>query len=511
MSRTLLILLLLTTPYLVPAGAANALKDQTSFYLRDHSTDPVNWHPWGDPALAAAKKENKPIYVCIGAFTSELSRAMHRQSFTNAQVAEALNRDFICILVDREERPDLAALFQSYVQANKQLSGWPTNVWLTPDLKPFDGATYLPPSEEWGKEGVANVVKRVAAAWQDAPESVQLKAEEGVATAIAAETGELGPPFSTDAVKSALTKATASWLEHYDKPNGGFGETPRFTEPELLRFLLRTPGPGRDAAIATLRAIDRGALHDPLDGGFFHKIVDPAWQFPSFQKQLGDQARLALAFLDAARLADDASFANTARSALDYGLTRLAGAQGGCIHAEDATAEDLVSSFAWTQAEITTALGEKEAESFVVAYGVKAEGNVSAENDPGSKWKGHNLLYRVGPVGDAASEIRLAAARAKLLVLRDQRARPLRDEAVMIGENGLWLSALARAGQQLKEPRYREAAHKLADFLQTHGRDLKTRQPLRIAGNPSPGAADDYAFLALGIESLNAADREKNV
>lgn len=509
MRRSFLALLLLSSAPFFPLRGANGLETATSTFLRDHRGDPVDWQPWGDAALARAKKENKPIYVCAGAFTSELSRAMHKQSFTNPQLAEALNRDFVCILVDRDERPDLAALFQSYVQATKQLTGWPTNVWLTPSLKPFEGATYLPPSEEWGKEGVLNVVKRVAAAWHASPESVQQKADESVSTAVAAEAGELGPAFSVDAVRAALAKATDAWLKNFDETNKGFGYAPRLPEPELLRFLLRTPGPGREAAVAMLHAIDQGALHDPLDGGFFHKTVDAAWQLPSFQKLLSDQARLALAFLDAAQLTKDARFTSAARSAIDYGLNRLALPRAGCIHAEDATPEEFAASFGWTQAEIVAALGEKEAAAFSAAYGVTAEGNVSTENDPGGKWKDKNVLYRVSPLGDADAEARLNADLAKLHSVRFKRPRPLRDEAMLVGENGLWLAALAQAGLQLSEARYLEAAGRLSDFLSNRGFDPKTKRLVRIVGNPAEAAADDYAYVALGIQTLNAGSSEK--
>jgi len=511
MRRVLFTLLLISSPGLIPVRAANGLVDQVSPYLRDHRADPIDWQPWSDAALARAKKENKPIYVCVGSFTSELSRAMHKQSFTNAQVAEALNRDFVSILIDRDERPDLAALFQSYVQANKQLTGWPTNLWLTPNLKPFEGATYLPPSEEWGKEGVLNVVKRVAAAWHASPESIQQKADEGVSTALAAEAADLGPEFSADAARRAMTKATEAWLKTYDEPTAGFGYAPRYPEPELLRFLLRAAGPGRDAAVASLKAIDNGALHDPLDGGFFRKTIDNAWQFPSFQKQLGDQARIALAYLDAARLTNDASFAAAARSAIDFGLNRMTNSQGAGIHAEDATPEELAYSFAWTQAEIVATLGEKEAAAFSAAYGTAPEGNVSTENDPGRKWKDKNLLRRVTPPGEADAEARLAADLSKLHSVRDKRPLPLRDEAVLIGENGLWLTALAQAGQQLKDARYLDAARRLANFLSSQAVDRKTGRLLRVAGQSIPGGADDYAYVALGIQTLNAASDEKKL
>lgn len=496
--------------FTLTCAGAEKLKGEHSAYLRDHQGDLVDWMPWSDAVLTRAKTEKKPIYLFIGALTNELTRAMHRQSFANPQIAETLNRDFVCVLVDRDERVDLATLYQAYLQTNKQLNGWPANIWLTPEGKPFDGATYLPPSEEWGKEGVANVVKRIVAAWQASPEALELKAEEAVATTAAAEVSEPGPEFSLSKLGSMMSKASASWMEHYDAAHGGFGDSPRYPEPELLRFLLLTPGANRDAALATLHALDRGALHDPLDGGFFRRTIDAAWQFPSFQKTLGDQARLAFAFLDAASVTEDSTFSAAARTALDYGLTRLSGSTGGYIHGEDATPDELAAAYGWTQAEIETVLGEKDAAAFSAAYGAKAEGNVTAENDPGAKWKGKNLLFRVGPAADATSEKRLAEARAKLLATRDKRPRAIRDTNVLVGENALFLSALAEAGQRLKEPRYIEAARKLSEFFNEHARDAKSHSLLRLVGSATPAAAEDYVWLALGLSTPGAFQPANN-
>lgn len=492
----------------LPSFAAEKLAGETSSFLREFAGDTIDWMPWSDAALARAKAEKKPIYVLVGTFTNELSRAMHKQSFSNQEVARTLNENFVCILVDRDERPDLAALFQSYVQAAKQLTGWPVNLWLTPEGKPFEAATYLPPSEEWGKEGLLNVVKRVASTWKDSPESIQQKADEGIATTIAGEVSDLGPQFSPEKVKAALVKASASWLQHYDATHPGFGEAPRFLEPELLRFLLLTPGPGRDAAVATLQAIDRGALHDALDGGFFHRSVDAAWEYPSFQKHLGDQARLALAFLDARSIVTDYDFEPAARSALDYTLTRLVSSQGGYFHAEDATPEDLATAYGWTQQEVTAVLGEKDAKDFAAIYGVTVEGNVSSENDTAGRWKGKNLFRRSSST-PGYSVAGLAASRAKLLAARDQRPRALHDENVLTGENALLLIALHRAGQQLKEPRYTQVADQLSAFLRTQARDSKTKQLLRRINSTVPAAADDYVFLALGSADSNTTEANR--
>ncbi|HEU5079727.1 MAG TPA: DUF255 domain-containing protein [Opitutaceae bacterium] len=503
--------------------AAEGLRDEGSFFLRQHHDDAITWSNWGDAAFARAKRENKPIYLYVGATTSELSRAMQKQSFVNPQIIAALNHDFVSVMVDRDARPDLAALAQSFLQANKQLTGWPANLWITPALKPYDGATYLPPSEEWGKEGILNVVKRLTEEWKNAPESVASKANEAVSNTQAAEYFELGPEFTEANVKPLLEKAATAWLERYDATRGGFGEAPRFAEPELLRFLLRTPGPARDAAVATLQAIDRGALHDPIDGGFFHRTIDAAWEFPSFQKLLGDQARLSEAFLDAAQLTKNPAFTQAAREALDYALTQLASPTGGYIHAVDATAEESMTGYGWTRDEVISALGEKQAAAFIAAYSVKAEGNVSAENDAGGKWKGKNILLRKADAPALTAE-QLAAARAKLLPLRQSRAKPLRDQNVIIAENGLFLTALLRAGKELNEPRYEKAAAKLADFLR---HQIKEHRVPRLAssdtegspasvGSSNPegssnteGSPDDYASLALAFANLGGAAKSE--
>ena len=476
----------------------------TSSFLQAHANDKIEWQPWSEEAFAKAAAKHQPIYLHIGAFTSELSRAMQVQSFTNPKVYGALNKDFICILIDRDVQPDIAALFQAYLRSEKQLSGWPANVWVTSELKPFEGATYLPPSEEWGKEGILNVIERLTPSWKNSRDSLVNRANEAAANTKAAELNDKGPDFDAAKIKETLATARSGWLERHKPGTAPLDDATGHLDPEFWRFLLLTPGDARVGALDVLATFNSGALHDPLDGGFFHRGMTAAADFPSFQKITSDQARLALAYLDAAKLSDNAIYALGARSALDYVLASLIRADGAAIHAEDATPEDRLNSFGWTKAQIDEALGSAEAAAFEAAYHVKAEGNVSSENDPSAKWKGRNLLVGAFSADAIKNEKALATDRAKLRGLRAQRPVPLRDELVWTGENGLFLAALTRAGTQLREPRYIEAAKKLATVLLRDGQ--ADHHWLHTIGNPVRATAEDLTDLAYGFAEFRVID-----
>ncbi len=483
------------------ARGADAKVPLTSSFLAAHVNDKITWVSWSDDTFAKAATEHRPIYVHIGAFTSELSRAMQVQSFTNAKVYGALNQDYICILIDRDVQPDIAALFQAYLRSEKQLSGWPANVWLTGDVKPFEGATYLPPSEEWGKEGILNLIERLTPSWKNSHDTLVNRANESASNTKAAELTDKGPDFDAAKIRETLAAAKNTWLEHHKSANTPLDDTTGHLDPELLRWLLTTPGDTRKAALQILAALDAGALHDHLDGGFFHRGMTAAADFPSFQKILGDQVRLALAYLDAAKLSDDPVYAAAARSALDYVLAHLIRSEGEAIHAEDATPEDRLAGFGWTKGQIDEALGA-DAAAFEAVFHVKAEGNVATENDPSGKWKGRNLL--VGASSAQAADKALAASCAKLLAVRAQRPAPLRDELVWIGENGLLLGALARAGEQLHEPHYTNAAKNSEAFLLRDGR--MSSQWLHTGQNPVRATAEDLADLAYGFSEYSHVD-----
>lgn len=496
-------LVLLAAAPVCPAAAA--LSSEASAYLRAQADSAVQWLPWGEAAFARAKQEQKPIFLSIGTATSELSRAMHRQSFANAETAAFLNEDFVCILVDAKERPDLAALYQTYIRTVKQLSGLPLNIWLTPELKPFEGANYLPPTEEWGKEGFLTVARRAASAWKADAAAQRAKAAEAIATVAAAQSVPAPAPVDAAAATALLAAARDTWIARLDAAHGGFGEPPKYLEPELHRFLLRDPA-SREAAVASLRHVVRSALRDPLDGGFFRYAQDPELRQPYFQKTLVDQARIALALLDAAPLGGGPEFASAAAGALRYALDRLNDPRDGFLAAEDATPEGAAPVYFWTLAELREVLGDAAA-PFAAACSATAEGNIPADAFAGLDTAGKNLLVRTTPPGDAATEKAFASAAAQLLAKRQSRPQPPCDDAATAGAHGLMLAVLARAGVELPDARLAAAAK--AEFIFIRDRLIAADGALRrLAGRPAAAAPDDYALVASGLLTFAQVAKE---
>ena len=475
--------------------AASPLADSPSAFLRACGATPVAFQPFTSETFARAASEHKPLYVFIGLSTSELSRAMLKQTFSNADNASFLNESFICVAVDAHERPDLVALYQSYTQHVRQLNGLPLNVWLTPELKPFEGANYLPPTEEWGKEGFLTVAKRAAAGWQSDADAQRAKADEAIATIESFLPTEAPAPLSDADRARLLTEGRETWLGLHDSTNGGFGDPPKALEPELLRFLL-TDASTREAALTTLRAIIRSPVRDPLDGGFFRYAGDAEYRQPYFQKTLSDQARIALALLDAFALTKDASFADAASDALLYSIDQLKGAAG-----EDATAEAALASHFFTTAEIEKLLGASAA-AFNAAHGITRDGNVPAEtfaNIPA----GHNLPRLVDPA--ATPRAQFTDAYAKLLAHRRTRATPFRDDPATAGARGLLLAALSRAATELKAPRFASAA--ATEFASLREQFLASESTLRrLPNRPHAASPVDYAQVIAGFVTHNTPD-----
>jgi uncharacterized protein YyaL (SSP411 family) len=450
--------------------------------------------------LDRARTEDKPVYVFIGSFLSELSRATCQQSFTNAETAAYLNQHFICVIVDREERPDVAACARLFLQTVKQKEGWPAHLWLTPELQPYDGTTYLPPSEEWGNSSFIMAARQAGNAWAGNPKSCREHASEAVSMMTVGAPAAL-PNIPPAGLGEKLSQAAAAWRATFDSTHGGFGPGAKSPEPELLRFLLRQSPADREAALTTLRALLNGALHDPIDGGFFRRTVDAAWHVPYLQKTLSDQARLALACLDAAQITGDAALAVGARSALDYALQRLGMPDGGFAAAEDATSSEFLGYYVWTEAEIDALLGP-DAAAFKSAYGVESGGNVSADDDPAGLFRGKNFLFRSAPPGATAAEGKYADALRRLRVAREKRPPPARDDHASAGAHGLMLAALARAGAQLHEPAYLAAAVRTFDVVSKELVISADGDVRRLRGSAAPGAPADYAALALGCREF---------
>lgn len=478
------------------ARAADPIADAASTFVRAHAGGPVRWMPWGEEAFERAAREQKPLYVVIGAANSELSAAMNRQTFANPEVAAFLNEQFVCVVVDRDEHLALAAQGQAYVRNVKQMSGWPLNLWLTPELLPMEGATYLPPSEEWGKEGFLNVAKRAASTWEGDPAFAREDAEQAVRTIAELEAPVQPEPFRVAQVRTSLEGSAAAWLDQSDTEHGGFGESPRHAEPEMIRFLLRADEATRRGAAANLRGLLASALRDPVDGGFFRYTTDAAAKLPYFQKRLNDQARVVLALLDAHQLAPDPQFPLAARGALDYVLRRLSSPDGGYIAGEDATG-DRTGFHVWTYAELEAALG-RDVAAFAEAHGAKPAGNVAREDDPASVLLGVNILA-------GAPDERWSEAIERLRTARDRRPAPARDENVLAADQGLLLLALARAGAELAEPRYTAAARQLATVIEERLLRDDAAQPLRrLAGSDAPAGPADYAAVAMGLRALES-------
>jgi uncharacterized protein YyaL (SSP411 family) len=483
---------------LVAHAASPKLASSASEFIREQAGSPVDWQLWDETVLRSAKDSGKPVYIFVGSFLNELSRATCRQSFANADTAAFLNKNFICVIVDREERPDIAALAQHYLRTVKQLNNWPAHLWLTPELKPFDGAGYLPPTEEWGKSSLLKIAQQVQASWASDAAGCRSRATEAVASL-----GPAAPPLSAAAAapgktKDRLTAAADARRATFDAAHGGFGDPPKSPEPELLRFLLHQSPADHDAAVATLRAIAGSALRDPLDGGFFHYASDGSWRVPYLQKILTDQARLALAYFDAAQGDDAKAFTAAGQGALDYALMRLLQSDGTFAAAEDGTADEFAGYYVWTDAEIDAALGA-DAVAFKTAHGVEAAGNVAPDDDLSGKWKGKNFL-RASLTPDAKD----AAVAARLLAARAARPALPRDDRASAGTHGLLLAALSHAG----EPRYLEAAAKLyaavqRQFLLSPDGELRHQR-----GSMVPASPADYTALALGCrEFARAAKR----
>jgi hypothetical protein len=487
----------------VGVQGAERLRGESSAFLRTYGDSPVDWMPWGDAAFARAKSEQRPVFLFIGSFTSELSSAMRRQTFANTKNAEWINKQFVCVIVDRDERPDVAALYQAYVFNLKQLSGWPLNVWLTPEFQPFEGATYLSPSEDWGAPGFLKLANQAQTAWATNPAGCRKRAAESVSQLAPPPKPPVPAAWNLEKTRARLDASAAAWRAAFDEVNGGFGDVPRSPEPELIRFMLLQASADREAALKTLRALASSAVRDPLDGGFFRHAADAGWHIPYQQKTLSDQARVALAFLDGATGADTKSFDECARGALDFALGWLALPGGTFAASQDATGDEFVGYYAWTQAEIDGALGS-DAQAFAFSHGVLPDGNVPAGDDPSALFTHKNLLRSI-----ADTDARQASDEARLLALRDRRPAPPRDLRATAGVHGLMLSALSRAGTQLGERRYIDAARRTFDGIRKTFLVSPDGVLRRMPGSALPAAADDYAALALGCRDFARATHDK--
>lgn len=472
----------------------NHLQNERSAYLRQHAENPVDWYPWGEAAFEKARREDKPIFLSIGYASCHWCHVMARESFEDAEVAAALNRDYVAVKVDREERPDVDAVYVEVCSALTGSAGWPLTVLMTAEQKPFFAGTYLPKHSLAGRLGLLELLAAVAERWRRDRGSL-LKAGDEVAAFLRAERqaapAELDPALGD--------KAAAQLLEAFDAEYGGFGSAPKFPAPQqllfLLRFAKRTGQKHYRAAVeTTLRQMARGGIFDQLGGGFSRYSTDREWLAPHFEKTLYDNALLALCYIEAWQEGRFAFWRQTAEATLDYCLRELADPSGGFYSGQDADSEGEEGKYyLFTPAEVKAALGEEDGRHFCESYDVTEEGNFHGKSIPNlllnQRW---NLL----PENLADLRERLRLCRASRMALGTDRKLPT-------GWNGLLLLSLARAGRVFEDRRYRSFALGLADFLLKRA-GAETPSELRALCYPEgpcelPGQLEDYAFAALGF------------
>ncbi len=507
----------------------NRLAGERSPYLLQHADNPVEWYPWGQDAFDEARRADKPIFLSIGYSTCHWCHVMAHESFESPAIADILNKDFVSIKVDREERPDVDRVYMTFVQATTGSGGWPMSVWLTPALKPFYGGTYFPPDARWGRPGFPEILREIVRVWQHERTKVEASAAnltDQIKSLRAVEPGGEVPPAET------LKEGVAHFAQTFDQARGGFGDAPKFPRPSELLFLLRETARTGDytpafMVVKTLQAMSLGGMRDHIGGGFHRYSVDGNWRVPHFEKMLYDQAQIALALLEAHQLAGDRFFAEVGEDTLEYVLREMTNPEGGFFSAEDADSvppEDAADPnahktegafYLWTQGELETLLKD-DFQVFRYRFGIRPDGN--APEDPHGEFTGKNLLYVAGSVEEVATrtgqgqeQVAAALERARMALFhaRLSRPRPHLDDKVLTGWNGLMLAAFARAARVLSSDesrtRYLAAAERSAMFLETHMWDsnrqiLKRRY--RDGDAAIDGYAEDYAYLIFGLMEL---------
>ena len=491
----------------------NRLIHEKSPYLLQHATNPVDWYPWCDEAFARAEKENKPIFLSIGYSTCHWCHVMAHESFEDFEVAGLMNRLFINIKVDREERPDIDKIYMTACQMLTGSGGWPLTIIMSPEKKPFYAATYIPKTARFGRIGMMDLLPRLGDIWKNRRDDVDRTIDQIVTSLTSsASKSQRGEP--TDAILTA----TYDHLAHmFDNENGGFGTAPKFPTPQHLLFLLRYwKRSGTDNALAmvetTLQAMRRGGVYDHLGFGFHRYSVDNKWFLPHFEKMLYDQALLAYAYTETFQATGIDFYGETAREIFSYVMRHMTAPEGGFYSAEDADSEGKEGKFyIWTWDELSSLLGQDEAALFAAVFNVTPSGNVSDETT--GMPAGKSILYITRSLADTANDQSLsekdlrtfiAEARLKLFTAREQRIHPHKDDKILADWNGLMIAAFAKGGQVFNDPAYTEAAAHAADFILKRMRRDDGRLLHRFRADEAgiPAQIDDYAFLLWGIMEL---------
>lgn len=501
----------------------NRLIDETSPYLLQHAHNPVNWYPWGEEALAKAKKENKPIFLSIGYTACHWCHVMERESFENEEIAEILNKNYVSIKVDREERPDLDEIYMAAVIAATGSGGWPMTVFLTPELKPFAGGTYFPPEDKWGRIGFKKLITSISGLWKNKDSREGLLKDADTLSKMVEErtSGIVLTNKNKDAElnKELLDNAVHQLEVSFDKRWGGFGEAPKFPPSNAIVLLLRDyfhTGNRKSLEMATF-TLDRmyqGGMYDHLAGGFHRYSTDEMWLVPHFEKMLYDNAQLAVVYMEAFQLTGNKRYARVAKEIFDYEMTYMTDRAGSIYSTEDADSEGKEGIFyLWEYDELKNILGKEEANIFFKYYNAKKSGNFSSHEN---YHQGLNILHIQRDLTTVSKELKmkeeeleeaLFSLRKKLVKVRDKRIRPGRDDKIITSWNALMISAFARGFQIFEEKTYLQAAENAAAFIMekmrtTDGKLLRTH---RKGKSKFYAYLEDYAFTVQALVDLYEA------
>lgn len=491
----------------------NRLINEKSPYLLQHAHNPVDWHPWSEKTFEKAADQDKPVFLSIGYATCHWCHVMEKESFEDQEAAGHINDTFIPVKVDREERPDVDAVYMAVCQMLTRRGGWPLTILMTPDKKPFFAGTYIPKGGRFGQGGLIDLCLQVKHLWNQDREKILESAAsifghlDGAFSFTAAE--EIGEPV--------LRQAYDMIRADYDPRSGGFDPAPKFPTPHRLSFLLRHyHRTGDENALNmvrhTLEAMRRGGIWDHVGFGFHRYSTDARWLLPHFEKMLYDQALLAIAYLETFQITGDRFFADTAEEIFTYVLGDMTAESGGFFAAEDADSEGEEGKFyVWSRSEFISVLGADEGNFWADIFNLTAEGNFTDEAT--KKKTGANIPHltmsldkwaeKSGITGPETAS-RWEAARQKLFDHRKERIHPLKDDKILTDWNGLMMAALAYGGRVLKKPEYAAAAEKAAKFIETHLEDPEGRLLHRYRDGESGIAAhaDDYAFMIWGLCEL---------
>ena len=471
---------------------ANRLADETSPYLLQHKDNPVDWYPWGEEALARAREEERPILLSIGYSACHWCHVMERESFEDPETAALMNERFVCIKLDREERPDLDSIYMEACQAMTGQGGWPLNVFLTPEQVPFFAGTYFPPESRMGMPSWRSVLDAVAKAWDERRDEIRAGGER---IAQRLRGGALLAPSEQPFDESALDDAVEALRRSYDRANGGFGQAPKFPPASAIEFLLRRGE--TEMSAHTLRAMASGGMYDQVGGGFARYSVDPYWLVPHFEKMLYDNALLARAYLHGWQVTGEPLFRTVVEETLDWALREMRGPEGGFYSALDADSEGVEGKFyVWSVEEMRAALeGEPDADEAIAWFGATDRGN----------FEGRNI-----PVRGPGEPERRGEWRRRLYDVRAERVWPGLDDKRLSSWNALMISALADAGAVLERADYLDAARAAAEFVLRELRDGEGRllRSWKDGQGKLNAYLEDHAFLLEALLSLYEATFE---